>query len=933
MIRFLSATVALIWIFPFYLAAQFYLTGENPPSVKWNELKTEHFRIIYPGQLANDAARLGSVLEFAMDSVSDMDNPFRKRTPVLMQNGTVLSNGFVTLAPFRMELDVTPPQDIYAQDWISQLGLHEFRHVAQLNQLNQRPVRVLRWLTGDIAQGILSSRFPSWFYEGDAVYNETRLSLSGRGRVAGFEMPLRTLLMEQEDRYSYDKMMFGSFKDFVPDPYIYGYKMTGYLRQKGGPNVWSKAVDHLANRPYRVLPLATYLKKNFGFYKQGLYYNTIDSLKQQYKKNIDSFSYTKTLRIGPARKTSYTSYLYPLYWDQVLIAFRSSLDHPGSFVMIDSTGKEKIVLRAGRLSSGKADISGSVLIWDEVVTDPRWNKRSYSVIRSYNLETKKHRTLSRKSRYFSPDFSADGKRIAVVETDMANRNSITIIEAKNGLLISKFHRDEILSTPEWTNENEIAVITTSDKGKQLELLNIVSGQWRVLIPYTYNNIADQFNFKNYILFRADWNDVENLFAIDKNSQKIYQVTNSVYGVRLPSVSAEGEQLVFSEYSAGGFDISSMDIIPGSWKGISPFGPASGPAADSAKSRTILSDRKYREWAHVFRIHSWIPLYTDLDQLMNNPVNVKIYPGLMLFSQNTLGTMVSSLSYSYQDGYNYIHPVLEWRGWYPVFRFNADIGGPQTVLRSASGHEGIRNQIPVQLNLQTYIPLSFSVRANTIQLIPGAGFEYIPVWYVDETNLRNGVSLVHLKFSGFNYRRMSVRDLYPRLGQNFNATMSFEPGKYIYGYLYSARTGIFLPGPFLHHHIIVNAGFQIQKPSRYLLPYLRVNPPRGYQNIVTESYAAVSVNYAFPLAYPDISIAPILYIKRFRMNLFYDFIYSPDFKIPRTRKTRFYSTGGEFMTDLHAVRLIFPISAGIRLGYKSFEKKAFTEFVISMDTNF
>ncbi len=67
---------------------------------------------------------------------------------------------------------------------------------------------------------------PSWYYEGDAVLNETRLSASGRGRSAGFEMPLRTLLLGERKLYPYSKVKLGSYKDFVPNQYQYGYQMV-----------------------------------------------------------------------------------------------------------------------------------------------------------------------------------------------------------------------------------------------------------------------------------------------------------------------------------------------------------------------------------------------------------------------------------------------------------------------------------------------------------------------------------------------------------------------------------------------------------------------------------------------------------------------------------------------------------------------------------
>jgi hypothetical protein len=107
-------------------------------------------------------------------------------------------NGYVTWAPLRMELVATPPQDSYAEDWISQLSLHEYRHAVQISQLDQGFTGALSVLSGEIGPGGISSLVPSWFYEGDAVANETWNSQSGRGRVPGFEMPLRTLLLSDK---------------------------------------------------------------------------------------------------------------------------------------------------------------------------------------------------------------------------------------------------------------------------------------------------------------------------------------------------------------------------------------------------------------------------------------------------------------------------------------------------------------------------------------------------------------------------------------------------------------------------------------------------------------------------------------------------------------------------------------------------------------
>src|SRR5512145_693884 len=216
-------------IYPAVLTGQFYFTGSAPASTRWNEISTDHFRIIYPRGLHYEADSLAGELEnYLPYTLDDFAPSWKRKVSVLLHNTSVLSNGYVTLAPRRMELVITPPQDSYAQSWMSQLAVHESRHVAQLNFINQGFTRYLSWIGGEIPPGIVSAQIPSWFYEGDAVYNETRLSGAGRGSIPGFEMPLRAILMEQEGFYSYDKAVYGSYRNFIPDIYRYGYQMTQF---------------------------------------------------------------------------------------------------------------------------------------------------------------------------------------------------------------------------------------------------------------------------------------------------------------------------------------------------------------------------------------------------------------------------------------------------------------------------------------------------------------------------------------------------------------------------------------------------------------------------------------------------------------------------------------------------------------------------------
>ena len=67
-----------------------------------------------------------------------------------------------------------PPQDIYAQDWMDQLMVHEFRHAAQYAAVDRGFTRVLSLIFGQQALPAMIGLFaPFWFIEGDATVIET----------------------------------------------------------------------------------------------------------------------------------------------------------------------------------------------------------------------------------------------------------------------------------------------------------------------------------------------------------------------------------------------------------------------------------------------------------------------------------------------------------------------------------------------------------------------------------------------------------------------------------------------------------------------------------------------------------------------------------------------------------------------------------------
>ena len=80
-----------------------------------------------------------------------------------------------------------------------------------MESLNRGFSKGMSFVVGEQFTGIVSSLLPLWLLEGDAVFAESYLTESGRGRTPSFQKQLKALTVENGNFYSYDK----SYKRFI----------------------------------------------------------------------------------------------------------------------------------------------------------------------------------------------------------------------------------------------------------------------------------------------------------------------------------------------------------------------------------------------------------------------------------------------------------------------------------------------------------------------------------------------------------------------------------------------------------------------------------------------------------------------------------------------------------------------------------------------
>jgi len=937
------------------LSAQYYNTGQDPAGLKWMQIKTDRFKIIYPEIYGKEGIEFARALDRAYLNMSPEYKAGKFRIPVIIHNCTTQSNGYVAWAPKRMEIYPTPEQNSIPLDNNTQLALHELTHVFQMETLNKGFSGVMSVLVGQQFPGVVSALVPLWFMEGDAVYNESVFSASGRGRSAAFQKYLKAISIEKGKMYKYDKLLNGSYRHFVPDHYQSGYQMVAWSRLKYDSQLWNKALLFTANAPLLADPLTLSLWHNTRKVERTLAKETFDTLAKIWN---DEKAINKPLNyniLNPSKAKKYINYYSPVkIADNTYAAIRTSLSDPPVFVLINtSDSTEKVIQSPGNLYPFVISCGRKTLVWVETQTDPRWDNRNYSVIKLMDTRDRVIKQLSWKSRYMSAAISPDAKMIAATENTIENRNNLVLLSAGTGRVIKTIPVPEnaYLQKPQWSDDgSKICMITLTGNGEGIISFRPADWSWQKLINESPTDYQSAVIRHDSLFFVSSASGTENIYVLPPD-KKIRIITNSSFGATDPL--PVGNRIIFTDYSSSGNNLCYTEINRLNDDDLTErletafiidrIKPQGSKIDEPLLSGTYVPVR-YKKWQHLLGFHSWMPFYADIEEIKADPTAVR--PGFTLFSQNQLSTLTTSTGYEYYDGLHKVHSTVKWEGWYPVYEGRINYGDRPAIFKQDNNTADPAEVDPgINFTNTLSLPLHFSTGKFHQFLQPSFSSLYQNnyIHIKEESRYDYGQTQLTGRIYFYNSRNSSMRDIYPRLAQVVDLNFSIYPwDKDFYGSVTSLQTSFFFPGIFANNVLRLRYENEFLTTAKFLMPN-RIHFPRGYKNIISEEISFISCDYKAPLIYPDFNIASLLYLKRIRAGIFYDFARGRNnYYLQRTSSgglavdyvhkygESFSSWGGEILADFHVLRIPYMISAGVQASWSKDFQSPFIETIFSID---
>ena len=901
--------------------------GGNPASLKWKQVDDANAKVIFTNGSDSQARRIHNIVSM-LDTTTLYSIGYKSRKwNIVLLNQTTVPNAYVRLAPVISEFYMTPDQDNFSNGslrWDDNLVIHENRHMQQFSNFNEGLTKVFSFFLGQEGQLLANGiTIPDYFFEGDAVWQETLVSNQGRGRLPYFFNGMKSLWQSNKN-YNWMKLRSGSLKDFVPDHYALGYPLVAYGYEKYGADFWRKVTQDAVRFKGLFYSFNRAIERYSGVSYRQFQQDALQHFKTRLlpaeDKVIEANNY-----ITAVQKNNVTDYLYPAFVsDDTLVVTKKSYKEINSFYFIINGKEEKIRVKDYVIDDYFSYNKGKI-VYAAFQSDPRWTNRDYSVIQLLDIYTREQKQLSFKSKYFSPDINTAANEILAVQVNEDGSNYLHRLNASTGELIMQVPNPNnyfFTQTKYLNNKEAVSAVRHPDGKMALIKIDLISGQTDLLTPFT-NNVLGFPVVKNDTVYYSRMNNsqggltekskwlADRIFAVDVKTKNQFQLTDNVTGIYQPAVNSKG-QLVVSAFTVDGSRLAQIEKNNLLWTpmqtatvystgiiGVQQALQQKGNSALNIIQDSTMSIEPYKKSFHLFNFHSARPFTNDPEY------------GYQFYSDNILSTFTNNVTYTYNRN-EQSHAV----------GFNALYGGIFPFLNM--GVEGVFNRYidtalgqgiqfnSARLSAGLFFPFQF-INGRTFKYLRfGAGYnvEQIPYIGIGKDIFANKAhKFINTFFSFTNQSRQAKQHINPRWAQtisiNYRDAFTFFKNNKIV-----ASSSFYFPGLFTNHSLVLNAAYQ----RRDTLPDLFSNNfpySRGYEALNQRRMFKFGVNYHIPLFYPDWGIGNIFFIQRIRTNLFYDYSSAlTKFVGGRLAEVKSRSTGTEIYFDTKIWNSL-PVSIGVR----------------------
>jgi hypothetical protein len=575
-------------------------------------LETEHFELIFQRGLDTLVYEAAVTLEDAYVEIREhtgFDRDFSM--PVVLNNFSDVSNGFVSAAPFRQEITAAPIKGKLLSprhsDWLNQVLPHEMTYAAQAEVKGGFGVGAILGVMSSDLERALNLGVPSGMTEGLAVMHEGSES-EGSGRL-NFSI---TLMQYRAAAASGKPWKIGQLLDppAFTQPfdryYIGGGMLTKFLADSVKSDFFGRSLKFYNRVPF------------FG-YGAALWFGTGETpwrLSSLFEQAAIDAEFERLANLGPISQIDVLTSKRGLAcrrpkWvgGSEILTHCSGYEYTPGFYTVDvSTRELDYTFHESitedfvyTLGPDRRSISFAQYHPDGTVTIS-----SRSNLHVIDLESGKDSKVKHSERCYAPVQRPDGKIWAlanhgqfnaVVELD--GENAPTTIFRQHGTIIR-----EMVVGPKG---DVVALVNRSGEQALYMFVEEVDGWflWPLVAAHDGAIYDPEWSPDGrHLLFAADPTGVSNLYVYSFQDNAVRKLTNVKFGALEPSLSPDGSKVAFSHYEHEEYQVAVMDFEVESLQPVTGFGHPTGkvrvfePLDPEVRDSLVAMVRPYRPFPSV-----------------------------------------------------------------------------------------------------------------------------------------------------------------------------------------------------------------------------------------------------------------------------------------------------------------------------------------------
>ena len=573
------------------------------PTLEWRTVTTRRFAIHYHEPLGPIARRIAVVAERAYTAVG----PMLRHTPdalthIVLTDDTDFANGSANAAPFNtIRLYATAPEDLSPlgdyDDWLTELIFHEGAHVLHLDQVRGLPALFnallgKTWLPNAVA--------PRWFLEGLAVYVETERSSAGRLRSSTWDMYLRMDALEDRllrlDQISNDVERWPHGNAW----YLYGSYFMQYIARAYGMDAIARMIDDYADDvvPYglnRMVHRAT------GRTFTELYADFLAERRAHYAAQADAVRASGLLEGERITQHGEEARTPRFLRDGRVVYFAGDNRSVGALRALDArtgAGVDTLVEVAG-LGAAAPHPDGRRVVYSAL--DTHRDLYAFNDLFVLDLATRESTRLTQGARAQEPDVSPDGRRVVYAINSAATTHlaiaDLSDVPGTQRVLVRSGRFEQIYSPRFSPDGRTVAYSCWSEGGyRDLRLVDVESGRVTGVTRDRAQDTGPAWSPDGRTLyFASDRTGVSNIYAWERATGHLLQVTNVLAGAFQPTISPDGARLVYVGYTSRGFDLFSLALDPARFRDAPEYVDTRPAPTESEETADALESTPYDPW--------------------------------------------------------------------------------------------------------------------------------------------------------------------------------------------------------------------------------------------------------------------------------------------------------------------------------------------------